>query len=156
MFGTSTILAFFIELTTIERKYTIPDMREIYVFVGENRSKTAQEKGYSWTECQKTGKPVLSAIQLWNALEKIGLNPNEQIFFNLWDDDFQENKLIPEILKEMAEDGEEIIGMGKNVQDQLKKLGIHHKEMIHPAARGKIRNKDLYANHVKNVLSEGY
>ena len=123
------------------------------MFVGENRSKTAIEKGWSWQECQRTGKPVLCAKPLWDALTEIDLNPNEQIFFNLWDDEWNKNDFIPEILKEMAEDGETIVGMGRKVQTELQKLGIQHKEIVHPAARGKIRKTELYRAHLKKVLS---
>jgi len=126
----------------------------IFVFVGENRSKTAQEKGWSWQECQITG-PVLCAKTLWRALRQpgLGLNPDVQIFFNLWDDQWQPNNFIPEILKEMAEDGEIVVGMGRKVHGELLKLGIPHKEIIHPAALGKIRKISLYQKHVKSVLA---
>ncbi len=127
--------------------------REIYIFVGENRSKTAEENGHSWQECQRTGIPVLSAIRLFDALTQNGLDPKAQIIFNLWGDNRKLNPLVPEILREMAEDGETIIGMGQKVQAELDKLGIPHKQMTHPAARGKIASKVLYRKHVKEVLS---
>lgn len=126
---------------------------EIFIFVGENRSKTAQEKGWSWQECQRTGIPRLAAKPLLEALAEIKLNPNEQVFFNLWDDEWKPNKFIPEILKEMAEDGEVIVAMGQKVHNELTKLSIPHKEMVHPAARGKIRRTDLYRKHVKEILT---
>lgn len=128
-------------------------MREIFIFVGENRSPLAQEKGYSWQECQRTGKPVLAAKPLWEALIQIGINPNEQLFFNLWNDDWRPNKIVPEILKELAQDGEIIVGMGRKVQKELHRLNIPHKELVHPAARGKIRRTDRWRKHVKSVLS---
>src|SRR5258706_4615034 len=125
----------------------------IFVFVGENRSKTAQEKGWSWQTCQLTG-PVLCAKPLWRALSQpgLGLNPNAQIFFNLWDDQWRPNRFVSEILREMAEDGEIIVAMGQKVQRVLVKLGIPHKEIVHPAARGKILKAALYDEHVKEVL----
>ena len=127
-------------------------MREIYIFVGENRSKTAKENGYSWQECQRTGKPVLSAIRLFDALSKNGLDPRAQVIFNLWNDDGSLNRFIPEILMELAEDGETIIAMGQKVQAELQRLGIEHKPLIHPAARGKIASKVLYRKHFREVL----
>lgn len=125
----------------------------IFIFVGENRSKTAQEKGWSWQECQRTGVPRLAAKPLWEALTEININPNEQVFFNLWDDEWNLNKFIPEILTEIAEDGETIIALGEKVHMELIKLGILHKKMVHPAARGRIRKTSLYRNHVKQVLT---
>lgn len=124
----------------------------IFIFVGENRSKTAQEKGYSWYECQRTGKPVQCAIPLFRAITNAGLNPREQIFFNLWDDEWRENEMVFEILKEFADSGEVIIGMGQKVQKKLKELGIPFRPMIHPAALGKIRKAELYDAHVSTVL----
>lgn len=126
----------------------------IYIFVGENRSKTAQEKGWSWQECQTSGKPVLCAKPLWRALSQKGLelNPNEQVFFNLWDDEWKPNKYIPDILKELAEDGETVVAMGQKVHHELGTLGIPHKLIIHPAARGIIRRSSLYDAHVKKIL----
>ncbi|KKU09371.1 MAG: hypothetical protein UX13_C0042G0007 [Candidatus Woesebacteria bacterium GW2011_GWB1_45_5] len=141
-------------LTVHELKYTIPAMpeREIYIFVGENRSKMAREKGWGWQECQRTGVPRLAAKPLWEALFEIKLDPNGQIFFNLWDDGWKISRFVPEILKEMAEDGEVIIGMGRKVQAELRRLNIPHREMAHPAARGKIRATHLYRKHVREVL----
>lgn len=129
-------------------------MREIYIFVGENRSETAKKNGHSWQSCQATGKPVLSAIRLWDALKHNSLDPQAQLFFNLWNDNGKLNNLVPEILHEMAEDKEIIVGMGQKVQDELEKLSIPHRKMIHPAARGKIASKILYRRHVKEVLSQ--
>lgn len=124
----------------------------IFIFVGENRSKTAQDKGYSWQECQRTGHPVQCAIPLFRAIKKAGFDPNEQIFFNLWNDDGSPADYVRNILKEMAEDGETIIGMGRKVQAELEKFSIPHKKMVHPAALGKIRKADLYDEHVISVL----
>lgn len=121
--------------------------------MGENRSKTAQEKGWSWQECQRTGIPRLAAKPLWEALTEMNISPSEQIFFNLWDDEWQLNKFIPEILTEMAEDGEIIVALGQKVHNELTKQGIPHREMIHPAARGKIRKTSLFRKHVREVLA---
>lgn len=128
-------------------------MHEIYIFVGENRSELAQKNGYSWDECQRTGKPVLAMKPLWEALEEINLDPKAQIFFNLWDDSLNFDSEVPKILKGLADNGKIIIGMGKKVQKELQKLGIPHLEMVHPAARGKIRKTVLYRKHVREVLT---
>lgn len=124
----------------------------IFIFVGENRSKTAVEKGWSWQNCQVTGEPHLSAIPLWKALKGIDLNPSHQTFFNLWDENWKINKYVPEILKEMSEDWE-IVAMGQKVHKELEKIGVEHKTIIHPAARGKNRRTDLYNSHIKKILS---
>ena len=104
----------------------------IFIFVGENRSKTAVEKGWSWQNCQVTGEPHLSAIPLWKALKGIDLNPSHQTFFNLWDENWKINKYV---------------------HKELEKIGVEHKTIIHPAARGKNRRTDLYNSHIKKILS---
>jgi hypothetical protein len=129
-------------------------MHERYVFVGVNRSPTAQEKGYSWQECQRTGVPVLSAIKLFDALSFNGLDPKVQIFFNLWNDDRNLNELVLEELKKIAEDEMIIVGMGAKVQAKLEELGIPHLKLIHPAARGIFTSKALYREHIKEVLTD--
>lgn len=131
----------------------MPRNERILVFVGENRSQTAQEKGYSWQWCQRN-RPVLSAIRLWDALATNGLDPKIQTFFNLWRDDNEINRVVVAILREMAQDGETIIGMGNKVSDGLKKLNIPHKKIIHPAALGKIASKRRYRSYVKKVLDD--
>lgn len=125
----------------------------IFVFVGENRSKLAQDKGWSWQECQRTGIPRLAAKPLWEALIAININPDKQIFFNLWDDEWKPIRSVPKELKELTERGLEVVAMGQKVHKQLEKLGIPHREMIHPAARGKIRKTSLFRAHVKKVLA---
>lgn len=127
-------------------------MREILVFVGESRSQTAKDKGYTWINCQVTGKPVNSAIRLFDALRSVGLDPNQQVFFNLWDDEDVLNPVVPEVLKEMAQDGEIIVAMGHRAGNELSRLGIPHEQIIHPAARGKIASRVLYRAHVKEIL----
>lgn len=122
--------------------------------MGENRSNLAQKNGYSWEQCQRTGKPVLAMKPLWEALEEINLDPKAQIFFNLWDDRLNFEEQVPIILRSLAGEGKIIVGMGRKVQKELQKLGIPHLEMVHPAARGKIRKTALYRRHVRGVLSK--
>lgn len=123
-----------------------------YVFVGENRSPKAKDNGYSWTGCQITGIPRLAMKPLAEALEAVNLDWRYPIFLNLWNDDMSKNLINREIIKELADDGEVIIGMGKKVQEELKNLNIPHREMTHPAARGKIRKTNLFRHHVRKVL----
>ncbi|HJY98493.1 MAG TPA: hypothetical protein VJ227_02140 [Patescibacteria group bacterium] len=125
----------------------------IYIFVGENRSPKAKDNGLSWTGCQITGIPRLAMKPLWEAFEKAGIDPRIQIFFNLWNDDGSPSEMNRGIIKEMAGDGEIVVGMGRKVQAELQKLGIAHREMFHPAARGRIRATKLFRQHVKRVLS---
>ncbi|MGH2356306.1 MAG: hypothetical protein ACRDJN_32270, partial [Chloroflexota bacterium] len=46
-----------------------------------------------------------------------------------------------------------IVGMGRLVQRVLAAAGIPHRALIHPAARGAIRQTACYRAHVAAVLS---
>ena len=142
------------EKTSFEKKLLehASAKKERFIFVGENRSRTAIEKGYSWNECQKSNKPVLSAIRLFDAFNYCGLNPNEQIILNLWNDNGELNSVVLERLNGYVGEGEIIIGMGKKVQAILDKFCIPHRKLIHPAARGKIARRTLYREHFSEIV----
>lgn len=109
------------------------------IFVGEKRSNTAIEKDWEW----KDGR--LAAKQLFDALEKIGIDPQKQIFVNLWGDDGEE--LDVNLHGEI-----EIIAMGNKVSKELTRREVEHTKIVHPAARGIIRKKEEYQKHIKNEL----
>lgn len=111
------------------------------LFVGERKSKTASQRGWSW----KDGR--LAAKQLFDALDKISIDPKLCEFANAF-----ERGHIGTIRKRVA-DGWTVIAMGQKAQDRLTIAGISYCPMIHPAARGKIRNKARYARHVKSVIT---
>lgn len=123
-----------------------------FVFVGENRSNTAQKKGWTWEHCQITDAPRLCAIKLFDALEACEIDPTEQIILNILHDDYEVNEPMLSLLTVIAEQGYQIIGMGQKVQQILDKYNVPHKKIIHPAARGKIREGNNYSNHVVGVL----
>lgn len=131
------------------------NVRKMFVFVGENRSNKAREGNHTWQSCQKNGKPVLCAIQLWDALSNVGLDPDKQIFFNLWRDDGSPDPKAPKRLQKMIVNGLEIIGMGKTVQNELDRLKIPHRGIPHPAARGILRRREVYRARIKKVLAKG-
>lgn len=119
----------------------------VFIFVGERRSITAQRKGWSWESCQKS-EPRLCAIQLWNALSAIGIDPKIQIFINAWDDDGKPNQYLPEVLQLDLP----IVAMGKKVHEYLNRVGVKHIVIPHPAARGKIRNSKNYIEAVAELF----
>lgn len=119
-----------------------------FLFIGERRSKKAQENGWSWQTCQKFG-PRLCARQLFTALEEAGIDPYEQHFLNLWTDT---NKLDQTTLIVLDNTGKPIVGMGRRVNNQLTKWEIPHIEIVHPAARGVWRRQEVYNKHVRQKL----
>ena len=125
--------------------------------VGENRSNTAQERDWSWEGCQKEKRPRLCAIQLFNALECCDIDPydTERVrFLNLWDDKGDLDEQNIQEIQAFLESGYAIVGMGKNVQKALSELSIEHVQIIHPAARGQIRKKGAYIQHILAVFQD--
>jgi hypothetical protein len=45
-----------------------------------------------------------------------------------------------------------VVALGNKVSRQLERHSVPHVPLIHPAARGKIRARELYAQHVSAIL----
>ncbi|HIJ11754.1 TPA: hypothetical protein HA278_06865 [Candidatus Woesearchaeota archaeon] len=111
------------------------------LFVGEKRSKTAIRMNVTWEDKR------LASKQLFDAFESIGIDTDEFQFCNVF-----EPSII--MIDEAVEENIPIVGMGNIAQVVLNKMGVPHTPMIHPAARGNIRKKQNYTEHVKNVLTD--
>lgn len=109
------------------------------LFVGEKRSEKAVKMGVRWED----GK--LAAKQLFDALKANGIDPSTCKFIN-WFEKGTKNKI-------KSYDGV-VFGMGRKVQEALAKSGVEHIPIVHPAARGKIRKKERYTEHIKEVLEQ--
>lgn len=114
----------------------------MFLFVGEERSELAKARNVRWED------GALAAKQLFDALRSCGIDPKRQQFTNLF-----ERGGLTKILAARAA-GIKIVGMGKKVQLDLARRRISHLALTHPAARGRIRRKERYANHVRSVLEE--
>jgi len=114
---------------------------ERLLFLEEKRSEIAKERGLRWEHGRLAAKP------LFEALRNVGIEPLECTFRNLF-----ENPNIPEIIRHVRQGGM-IIALGRKVDDELKKQGIPHIYMVHPAARGRIRRREKYKAHVKHVCT---
>lgn len=108
-----------------------------FLFVGEKRSNLAIKMKVTW----KDGN--LAAKQLFDALNHCGIDPKQQEFVNLFERGGK---------KRVREYKGRIVAMGNKVSNGLLKMRIPHIKIVHPAARGKIRTKSLYCNHVKDNL----
>jgi hypothetical protein len=119
-----------------------------FIFVGENRSPRAIQLGVTWYDGR------LAAKTLYDGLHAIGLDPKGQTFVNLWTD---RGELDRQVLKFLTEGLEftswRVVGMGRKVCQELTRHYILHLEIIHPAARGKIRKTALYQAHLKEKLT---
>lgn len=124
-----------------------------FLFVGERPSHKAVEIGATW----QNGR--LAAKQLHDALRMIGIDPDKHQYINLWtrpdagEDDFADEVVALKKIRRAWHAGLVIVGMGAIVSRVLTKKNIPHLQLIHPAARGKIRKKERYTAHVGAVLS---
>ena len=116
-----------------------------FLFVGEEQSRTAKERGWVW------GDPQLCSRTLLESIDESGVFSRENArFINLFENGTVQESAV-QFIKEFSS---AVIGMGKKVQKELTKNGIGHYPLIHPAARGKIRKRELYHAHVRETLTD--
>ena len=111
-------------------------MNKNFLFLGEERNPTPIKMGVTWEDRR------LSAAHLSKAVEALGIHWDECMFLNVYEDDIKHIQAFDGI----------IVAMGRKVEKQLKKHGIPHEYIHHPAARGKIRIIENYKAHVKEQL----
>lgn len=92
----------------------------------------------------------LCASTLFKALLACGIYPEANQFCNLWYDDGELNSNTVRFAKGAQP---RVVALGRKVSLQLKRLGIAHVYLTHPAARGKIRTARLYMEHVRKTLT---
>jgi hypothetical protein len=140
----------------------MPVIKE-YLFVGEKRSNLAIKMNVTW----KDGR--LAAKQLFDALDACGIPRKKCSFLNWWPEFDRRTKTwseqtpratIRNIDNRNKEGGWgsgdiiQIVALGNKVQKELSKEGIDFIPVIHPAARGTIRKKENYAEHIRQQLIE--
>ncbi len=122
-----------------------------FFFIGERPSRTALKMKVRWEDGR------LAAKQLFDAMTVAGLDPQEQRFTNLFVTNGTKLRLRPGVLATLKLAGEAgwiLVGMGSLVHESLMRHRIKHLHIVHPAARGKIRKKATYAEHVRSVLTK--
>lgn len=126
---------------------------ERFLFVGEKPSVLAHTRRVTWADGR------LAAKQLFDALDAAGIERAACTFVNLFGDspDAIDRGVTPTArrragkLRRMAAE-HRIVALGRRVAAALRELNVTHTEMVHPAARGLIRRKDAYAEHVRTAL----
>lgn len=119
-----------------------------YIFVGECRSATAVDRGWTWRDGHLAAKP------LFEALEAMGIDPKAQRFLNLFRDPPNAVYYNPAAVARLrAANDIVVVAMGLRQSAGLAALGIEHRTIVHPAARGRIRKRERYVAHVAEVLS---
>lgn len=124
----------------------------LFVFVGERPSPLAFKRGATWQNAAHAGRT------LHDTLQALGLEPSKQFYLNLWDGpealdtDAVHAGAVCSCLREFQRNGLTIVAMGQKVARELKRAGIDHLQVVHPAARGLIRRRERYVAHVREVL----
>lgn len=128
-----------------------------YIFVGERPSISAWKFSKQWSDGAYAGKQLKDAIDKIDCLEFADIT-----FCNLWITPKEMSNAAFDVvaldksLQDIAVYSQwwTVVGMGKIVQNELDHFGIEHLKLIHPAARGKIRKKNRYLKHCKEVLCQ--
>lgn len=116
-----------------------------YLFIGEKRSNKAIAMSVTWES------EALAAIPLFEALRKCGIDPRKQVFRNAYKDG--DGLAICEQTMRLAQQGRfNVVALGQIAHNALVLHGIEHLVLTHPAARGKIRKRARYIQHVKRIL----
>lgn len=128
------------------------------VFVGERRSRRAIRLGVTWDDGR------LAARTLHEALAACGIDPRRHIFVNLFLDPSiagdapappAVDRAMVAQLAACAALGARLVGLGRLVQGVLAREGLPHLALVHPAARGALRRREVYHAHVAERLRGG-
>lgn len=106
------------------------------LFIGERRSARAKQMGVRWED------KALASRTLHDALATFAV-PIEPTFVNI---------ATPGAFDTIRQWKGPRVGMGKIAQEWLSRRGLTHLALIHPAARGAIRGKAVYAAHLRQAL----
>lgn len=117
-----------------------------WLFIGERRSATAQRMGVTWADGR------LCAKNLHEALRAIGIDPATCEYGNAFDDDGNRNLLDLVRARVHASHGGLVVALGLKAARELAHLGVPHRILTHPAARGAIRKRERYHAHVADIL----
>jgi hypothetical protein len=125
-----------------------------FLFIGEKPSPMADTKDRVWAD------GGLAAKQLFDGLRANEIDPEKCVFFNLFGDhaeaDERVHAITPrvQIIKSLARANRlQIVAMGNKVANHLRYFQIDHRAIVHPAARGAIRGKEVYAAHIAERLA---
>jgi uracil-DNA glycosylase len=122
------------------------------IFVGERPSLKAARYGHTWEGANA------AARTLHNALDAVGVDREARAFVNLWTRPgvgkpaHRPSRNAVRQVREAVTSGARVVALGQLVAAELEARRIPHVRMVHPAARGKIRKRERYIEHVREVL----
>jgi len=129
----------------------------VLLFVGERPSHRAHAAGWTLADGRLAGKTLHDAVRA------LGLDPARQAFRNLWrapepdpTDAWHQARALAFIRRSLDRRGfcpVLVVGLGRKVCRVLRDAEIPHVELVHPAARGRIRKGRRYAAHVRQRLA---
>ena len=120
------------------------------VFVGERRSHRAARMGVSLQDGR------LAARTLHDALRAAHVDPAAAVYFNLFHDDPADRRPCEnavQAIRSLAAAGALIVALGRHVQAGLRAAGVPFVPLTHPAARGAIRARSVYQQHLRDALA---
>jgi hypothetical protein len=98
----------------------------------------------------------LAAKQLFDSLRSLGIQPETQSYGNAFHNGFERIHVpkawLRRTLRRAISRKETVVAMGQRVHALLLTMGVAHIEIVHPAARGRIRKKSRYTRHLKERL----
>lgn len=98
----------------------------------------------------------LAAKQLFDALVVVGLDPSAHRYDNVFRPVAEgPEEVCPNAVRRIrraAGRGLVVVAMGQKATRALSERRVSCLSIVHPAARGRIRKKERYAEHVKSVL----
>jgi hypothetical protein len=95
----------------------------------------------------------LAAKTLFDALRACGLDPEAQVYINLYDERCVRLRPCQGVLQRLQRQclNRRIVALGARVHIVLSYHQIAHLSLVHPAARGTIRRRAFYQAHVRSV-----
>ena len=91
----------------------------------------------------------LAAKQLVGALRAAGVDLKQCEFVNWWKRGSRQ-RVVQHVRR-----GGLVVAMGRKVGRALKNKGVAHLSIVHPAARGAIRKKERYSEHIRYAFGQG-
>jgi hypothetical protein len=117
-----------------------------YLFIGEKRSATAIRLGVTWVDGRLCAKNLHAALRL------LEIDPSACEYGNAFEDDGSSHLLDLVRARVHANHGGQVVALGQKAARELSRIGIPHRTLIHPAARGAIRRTERYQAHVRAIL----
>lgn len=98
----------------------------------------------------------LAAKSLFDALRACGIDPEAQMYVNLFDERYPSLHVCQGTLRRLQRLAQrhQLVALGAPVHLALARDAIPHLALVHPAPRGRIRERERYQARVRAVLAD--